>query len=161
MDTYYPDIEPAVLVQVKVAFAAMTNDPLWLERNECPYDEDVAEALRSLYAAGRARETGSGGGRPAAPELLVEGPAKWENLEGELLQIYNELRAFTKLLDTTDKDQLAGFRTATSLLDKIVGLGERAKNIRAVSEFQSAVITCFDQVLTPEQRTQAMGILGA
>jgi hypothetical protein len=173
-ERFYPDIEALgvdVLMPVRVAIEQMCDDPLWLERPECPYGTDVSEALRALMTVVRKRfreaAGGAGGGgagvSPRAPRTANGN--KWEELQAEAAALYEELAVFKRDADAMGdggmdvKEKLAYFRTATQLLDKLVALGERAANLRRVSDFQERVLRVFDVVLTPAQRTQAQGIL--
>lgn len=151
MKTFYPNFEPMSLLPVKIAFEAMGNDPLWLERPECNYDPDTIETLRELFASKHMVK--------ALTQVISNTPRKWDELGDELVNLFNELRGWQSTVNPDDKEQLAGFRTAVALLDKIVSLGERAKNIKAVSDFHNKVVRVFDQILTPEQRTTAMEML--
>jgi hypothetical protein len=165
-ETYYPELEPGGLLPVRIIFTALLADPLWLERPACPYEPQLCEEIRDLWIKVRARKETSSAAAPR-DVTIRSGITQWDDLGTELLNLYNELRTFSSTGAGDDegggldaKEQLAFFRTATSLMDKLVGLGERTHNIKSVSQFQAAVLNVFEQVLTPEQRTQAMELLG-
>ena len=154
-NSYYPELDVGNLLPLKVVFGSMANDPLWLERAECPYDVDQVEALREMWLAFRVR------GEKVAREPVEETGDKWGDLEAELNQLYHDLRTYSGTVEEGDaKEKMAYFRTATSLLDKMVGLSERAHNVKSVSDFQARVIAVFDEILSGEQRTRAMEMLG-
>jgi hypothetical protein len=48
------------------------------------------------------------------------------------------------------------FRTATSLLEKIVGINERAVGLKHIHDFQQGVLAIFDDELKADQRTRVM-----
>ena len=136
----------------------MADDPLWLDRPQCPYDEETAEVLRALWIEVRGRREKKAEPRERKP--LGEGASKWAELASEAEELFQELREFRDSVPIEDtKDRLAYYRTATVLLDKMVALGERSLNLRNVSEFQERVVSVFDQVMTPEQRTRATEML--
>lgn len=165
-NSYYPEIEPGALLPVSLLFQNLLNDPLWLERPACPYETEVKEAIRDLWIMVRQRPSTNVASATSA--AISDGESQWSDVAVELRTLFNDLKTFSASGVDIDsgasgldpKEQMAYFRTATSLLDKIVSLGERANNIKAVSEFQSSVIKCFDEVLSPEQRTRMMEILG-
>lgn len=151
-NAYYPEIDVGLMLPLKVALGSMANDPLWLERAECPYDEETREELGKLFLAFRAKSEVAS----AAVEFVASGD-KWGDLENELTALFTELRTYSNNIPDGDaKEKMAYFRTATSLLDKITGLAERAHNVRSVSQFTSKVISIFDDILSPEQRTLAI-----
>lgn len=151
---YYPDFDPSWLLPVRLAFESMTADPLWLEREDCPYDGATIEALRGLWAKFRAK--------PEAVETarsnLASASDKWTQLSDEMFSLFDELKNFSArdIAEDDVKEKMAYFRTATALLEKITGLAERAHNVKTVSDFRSRILQVFDEILTPEQRTSAM-----
>lgn len=164
MDRYYPDLESLGLdffLPMRVLIQQMINDPLYLERPECPYGDDTREALRQLElmwkVAGRAREAK---GRERVREERT-GVEKYEELTREAQDLYADLVELRSTIETEGdvKEKLAFFRTATALLDKLVALGERSANLKNISEYQARVLTVFEQVMDGEQRTRAMRVL--
>jgi len=157
-NNFYPDFEPGILMPLKLVFESLRGDPLWLERSACPYDDDTRKFLRDMWiefrAAGRGTET-------VSKKVGKGGGDKWEDLGDELMEIFSQIKAHSEGLGVEDvKERMTTFRTATALLDKIVGLGERVANVKAVSDFQARVMAVFDEILTPDQRTRALEKLG-
>ena len=151
---YPPEIDTGLLLPIRCVFDGMLNDPLWLERRQCPYDTETVDALRDLWVTFRASKEIV---VPTAVTSINDGENKWDNIETELTSLYDDLRNHSKTMTLDDaKEKMAYFRTATSLLDKITSIGERVQNVKAVSDFQARVMMIFDEVLTPEQRTTAM-----
>jgi hypothetical protein len=159
-NTFYPQFDADMLLPIKLALTSISEDPLWLERPDCPYEKEVSELLWAMWLTFRTkprqtREVSSGEGGAGENAIGVED--KWRNVADELTELFNGLKeAKEDTLDMEVKEKLNYYRVATSLLEKITGLGERAMNVRAVSEFQAKVLSVFDEVLTPEQRTRAM-----
>jgi hypothetical protein len=156
---YYPEIDAGALMPIRCVFQEMRNDPLWLERRGCPYDSETIEALKELFVQVRApRETAA----DDEDDDALEGSDKWDSIDKELTSLFKELRNYAKDLDKEQdqKDKMAYFRTATSLLDKITSIGERVQNVKAVSDYTSRVLVVFDEILNPEQRTLAIAKLG-
>lgn len=149
---YYPEFDAGWLLPLRLVFESMQGDPLWLERQECPYDTEMTAALRDLWTKFRAKaET------KAVKSNLANADDKWTQLSEEMTNLFDELKNFSSDISIDDvKEQMAYFRTATSLLDKITGLAERIHNVKTVSDFRGRVLQVFDEVLTPEQRTIAM-----
>ena len=153
-NTYYPEVDPTWFLPLRVIFTALQGDPLWLERPECPYDEETCSAIREVWLQQRGERT-ERATRTAKP--LGDSEDRWTQLEEELTTLYDELRNFQSGVSIDDaKEHMAVFRTATSLLDKLVGLSERANNVKSVSEFRARVLGVFDEILTPDQRSTAM-----
>ena len=154
MSNYYPNMDSVVLFPTKLVLGSMLNDPLWLDRAECPYDTETKDELRTLFSQLRAP------GKTVRAEVARSGD-RMTDLSDDLDTLFNDLREFSGHITEGDtKEWMAYYRTATSLLDKITGLSERALNVKAVSDFQAKVIAVFDDILTPELRTLAMEKLG-
>lgn len=87
----------------------------------------------------------------------VEELGKWGRLEKESNNLFKMLTDFSgKLNEKDNTETMAYFRTATSLLDKIVGIQERAANLKQISMFHDTVLSIMDDVLEPGQRTAVM-----
>jgi hypothetical protein len=158
VDRYYPDIEalgPNFLLPLQVVCEQMANDPLWLERRDCPYGDETKAKLRACLS------TPKGPREPLAVVApLPEGTDKWDVLTREAEDLYREMSQLKmQLVGAETRDQLSFYRTATVLLEKLVALGERSANLRQISDFQTKVLRVFDAVMTPEQRTRATELL--
>lgn len=157
--SFYPDLDQRMLLPLKVFLQGMQNDPLFLDRPECPYDDDLRASLRDFWLKFRVVTAAERVPTAAAP-MVEDGEAKWDSVGAALHSIYKELADFSSAIPESDvKERMAYFRTATALLEKITSLGERTANVREVSQFKALVLQVFDQVLTPDQRTTAMELL--
>lgn len=154
MNTYYPQIDLDQLLPIKVVLTSISDDPLWLERPECPYDKDTREALWTMWLTFRAKPSK----KTETISVVKTDEDKWTDVANELNTLFEDLKNAASETEALPdlKEKLNYFRVATSLIEKIVGLGERASNVREVSAFQAKVLAVFDEVLTPEQRTRAM-----
>ena len=151
---YYPEITPGMLIPVHLVLDIMADDPLALERPTCKYPPEVVASLKALWAKLQTVPD-------AVPEVVPiagrESVNRIDALDDELTKLLDSLRGLALRLDPEDtKEQLNYFRTATSLIGKLTELQERMANVKAVGEFHAKVISVFDDVLTPEQRTQAL-----
>ena len=134
----------------------MQDDPLWLERPDCPYDAPLRESLEAMWLSVRPRKVEVA---PSAVER-AEGTDKWSALAEDAENLFADLMAMKGTLDGDDvKEQLAFYKTVTSVMDKLITLSERASNLKQVGDFQARVVAVFDAVLTPEQRTTAMRMM--
>ena len=162
MDRYYPDISslgPEFIIPLRVIAQQMLDDPLYLDRGECPYGAEEKAALAEAIGDWKRLAARDLATTAEAPIPLAEGADKWEALAQEAENLFVELRAAKPILTDDPKDKLSFYRTATQLLDKLVTLGERSEKLRQIDEFRGRVLAVFDQVLSPEQRTQATRIL--
>lgn len=152
VSNYYPDVTLANLLPVHVIIDRMIDDPLALERPACSYPAEVVASLRSLWAKMKDKP---GGVRE--PREVADGT---QSLDEELTTLLSDLRSLSVRIAPDDtKDQLNYFRTATALIAKLTDLQERAANVKQIMQFHKRVLGVFDEVLTPEQRTQALRAL--
>jgi len=141
--TFYPDIDEEALWAIDVIRQHLEQDADYLL--DSPYSTKARESLAKLT-----RE------RKKAAPTVVEG-SKWEILEAETQGLYRELKETSENLSIDDhSERMSYFRTATSLLDKLVGLQERAMGLKKVHAFQQTVLDIMEDVLEPGQRTEVM-----
>jgi hypothetical protein len=143
----YPIIDPKSLIPLRIIQAELTKNPEYLDHEDCPYPADLKAFLRvfaSLVVPVGARK----------PFLGLHGD-KWAILESEANKLYDDLRNFSDEIGRGDvAERMSYFRTATSLLEKIVGINERAVGLKHIHDFQQTVLAVFEEELTADQRTR-------
>ena len=84
----------------------------------------------------------------------IEGESKWDRLDRESRELFEDLKGFRSNLGGIDDaaETMSFFRTATSLLEKLVSLQERAQNLKRVHAFHEAVLSIMEDVLDADQR---------
>ncbi len=138
----FPDLNE----QLGLVFDLMKADPGYLDDPDCPYTDETRDFLAKWVE------------KPAGETL--EPKDKWEKLERETQRLYDELKDSKDNLSIEDHaERMSYFRTATSLLDKLVGLQERAVGLRAIGEFHQTVLDIMEEVLDAGQRTEVMNRL--
>lgn len=156
MSFFYPKIDPESVRNIKIAAALAKEHPSYFLESD--YPASVEELIKQVVGA---KTTGKSDGLRGEYQDDVfsiqkagEKDTKWDTLIRESEDLYNKLkRAGTGL---TEGDEMSYFRTATSLLEKIVSLQERAMGLKQVHEFQQKVLEIMENSLSPTQRTQVM-----
>jgi hypothetical protein len=83
------------------------------------------------------------------------------DLETEITELYKEVNDFKpSTLDEDREAQQQYLKLKAGLISKIVDLKERTMNLRTLKNFQDRVLLAVDKVMTAEQRTEFMKILG-
>lgn len=83
------------------------------------------------------------------------------SLEDEITTLYKEVNDFKPTILSDDRDaQQQYLKLKASLIGKLVDLKERTWNLRSIKSFQDKILLAVDKVLTAEQRTEFMKILG-
>lgn len=132
-DTFYPEIDPWPL---QVISENLRENPMYLEDPECPYSDDVKRFFRDRV------ETAS--------EVTLEDL----DLEEETLGLYRDIKESRENFNTDDHaERNSYFRTATTLLEKLLVMQERATNVRQVSRFYEVVLGTLERYLEPDQIT--------
>jgi len=135
----FPDLND----ELGLALQLLEQDPGLLNDPECPYSADTRVVLAGLQ-----------GGKAEVAETPRD---KWEKLERETGRLYDELKDSKDNLSIEDHaERMSYFRTATSLLDKLVGLQERAVGLKAIGTFHQTVLDIMEDILDPGQRTDVM-----
>lgn len=147
--SFYPDLDDAMILPVKAALHLIEQNPGYLDGEDCPFSESVKEFLSTLVS----RDVNL----PREPNFLEKSDDKWGTLEAETADIYTQLKEFGSNLKQEDvSERLQFFKTATTLLEKIVSLNERALGLKNLHEFQTTVLKILDEVMSAEQRTDVM-----
>lgn len=141
--TFYPDLNQ----ELDVALDLAKQDENYLLSPECPYSEKTKVVFTLLVDEVEVDEDDGD-------------DSKWSKLERETQRLYKDLKKTSKELTGDDHaEKMSYFRTATSLLDKIVGLQERAVGLKQISVFQQTVIDIMEDVCDAGQRTEVMARL--
>lgn len=76
------------------------------------------------------------------------------DVEAELKSLYTGLKNAKPNMD--DSDQMSYYRTSTALLEKLLGLQEKARNIKAMSDHHRTVLNFMEEVCSPTQVEEFM-----
>lgn len=165
-DYLYPDVSVQNLRFVEVMRRLHKEHPDYFTNQRCPYPNEVERYFRSWFdtsvrPAGRpaGRDMGADYGDsydPRADALL--GEDKWDALYREVVELYASLKN-AKPSAGDSSESMAYFRTATGLLDKLVGHQERCLGIKQVAEFHKVVLDIMEGVLSEDQRNKVMSLL--
>lgn len=144
-DIFYPPLPDRAVWAVDIILQNAQEDPEYLEFS--PYTAEEIETLQKL----------SNGVLEAEDLEELTGEDKWARLERESNTLFKALTMAGKDLQTADQAQkMAYFRTATSLLDKIVGIQERTANLKQIHKFHNTVLAVMEDTLEPGQRTAVL-----
>lgn len=136
----FPDLN----TELPLALELFEADRNVLDDDDCPYSMETRLLLLKLLVKG-----------DVVAEVTPRD--KWEKLEQETQALYDDLKESKDNLTTEDHaERMSYFRTATSLLDKLVGLQERAVGLKAIGTFHQVVLDIMEDVLDPGQRTEVM-----
>lgn len=149
----YPIIEDGAAWRVELILMKMKEDPEFLLDPECPYTEDDRQALARMVDA-----------MPVGDEDIEfedfefdEDGNKWDRLESQTQKLFKSLLKEQNNLNVKDNsEKMSFFRTATSLLDKLVGIQERAANLKQIHLFHDTVMRIMEDNLDAGQRTAVM-----
>jgi hypothetical protein len=145
----YPRITDDMLMPFQVVMRHLKADPKYLEHSDCPYSSKIKQFLtKRAVDLAEIEEKSS---------IFDGNDSKFDVIEAESAALYQKLKTFGANLNETDvSEQGQYFRVATSLLEKIVSINERAANLRNTQQFQSAILTVIEDTLDPTQRTAVM-----
>lgn len=144
---FFPPLDSSAIWGLTVILTQLKADPLYFQDEDCPYPSELV----ALFVT-----------KVEAEVPLPVATDKWSQLEQESRTLYDALiLEGATLTDRDSAEKMAYFRTATSLLEKMVGIQERAVNIKQIHQFHSAVLEVIEHVLDPGQRTTVMAGLKA
>jgi hypothetical protein len=136
-------IFPDLNAELGLALQLFEQEPGLLSDPDCPYAAETVATLKKMTKG-------------------VDGPVetprdKWDRLERETQALFDELKDSKDNLSIEDHaERMSYFRTATSLMDKLVGLQERAVGLKAIGLFHQTVLDIMEDILDAGQRTEVM-----
>jgi 23S rRNA maturation mini-RNase III len=145
-DFYYPELDTKTIKHLPILQKLSQDHPsYWLT---APYAGDVQLILEGLLKEKKVVHE-------ATPSAQSEDQDNWEFLYEESKTLYTNLKnAAVGNMETSEK--MAYFRTATSLMEKLLGMQERANNLKQVSDFYQLILDIMEGELVGDQRTRVM-----
>jgi hypothetical protein len=157
-DYHYPDLTDHATWAVKTILTLASEDVLYLRSPDCPYDAQFKNIIDRAIAFGNGsrEEKEESTEKPPVSAPVSEDEID-STLAGDLHSVFTELKAYGKTIGQSDQtERMAYFRTATSLLERLVNARERALGVKQIKDFQDTVLTIMEEVLSPDQRTDVM-----
>jgi hypothetical protein len=171
---FYPQINLGALAGVAAIKQQIEAREDYLTADDCPYDQDTRDQLTKLLApkivevpvekiverivekkvevvSKAAEGAGKRGPKVKGSGVDMDGVAKEvQDIRDELKQ----LKLDSKALQTADKIQI--IKTRATLVEKLIGMDEKANNQRKVGTFMSTVLTILDDLMPEEGRQEFM-----
>lgn len=126
--------------------------------DDAPYPEAVERYFRGWFDTPLS-EDGSSGHVDARVAALT-GDDKYDQLYVEVVDLYNSLRN-AKPSGGDSAESMSYYRTTTGLIDKLITHQERCLGLKKIHEFHTTVLDIMENVLTPDQRNEAIARLKA
>lgn len=152
MDYHFPSIPNDIAAQFGLMLMIAKDKPDYFDAPNCPYPDNLKALLKELTAP-----------KPIlAPVISTDSDPvlpedKWVMLEREAKKVFDDLKASYPDIKVQDvAERMSFFRTASSLLEKLVGLQERAVGLKQMSEFQNMIIQFLDEICDNNQKTILM-----
>lgn len=158
-ERHYPEITDHAAWALKTILTLASEDVMYLRDPDCPYDAQIKNIFDRAIAHQRLVERAEGEDKqeekPPAPPVSEEEIDA--TLASDLHSVFVELKDYGKRIAVGDQtEKMAYFRTATSLLERLVNARERALGVKQIKDFQDTVLNIMEEVLTPDQRTDVM-----
>jgi hypothetical protein len=153
-DHHFPDFTDHSEWTVKLIFKLALEDETYLTDKTCPYSTGfktiIASAVKGLSTNAEVKQ-------PEVPVGPITEDMIDSNLDVDLYQVFSDLKTYGKTISQSDQtERMAYFRTATSLLERLVTARERALGIKQIRDFQDTVLTIMEETMNPDQRTRVM-----
>lgn len=164
MSVKLPSFTPKAKTTIQELSQVLMQNPDILHASSCPYDTNLISAINLIMVIGATRAD------PEEMQKLVKsqnvGSMDAEELneeidiERESKLLFNKLKQKMQTLDKMENnEQMQVFRTATSLLDKLLAANEKASNIKKFDAFKRYIIDSMDRYLTAKQKTEFVEIM--
>ncbi|ASV43957.1 hypothetical protein [Pseudoalteromonas phage KB12-38] len=171
MSVIYPTFTPKAQDSLILLQQILLKNPDALTSPDCPYPKKLKDALNIILVIGATRSD------PEKVQQLLnaqtpneDANAKAEqdealldeeiNIDKESKRLYNKIKGKMDNLERMEtSEQLQLFRTATTLLEKLLNVNERASNIEKFENFKRFIIEAMDRYLTPAQKTEFVDLI--
>lgn len=148
--SYYPELSDTMVWQMTViAKHIRDSGPEYLQNS--PYPPEI----KAIFGLVVSIESQVG-----ELEQTIDGM----DVRAELERLYKNLdETWSKLSagNADNAEKMAYFRVATTMLEKLVALQERANNVRAIGQFHATVLAVLDECLDPSAVAKVRARLSA
>lgn len=143
MSRVFPEMSDEVMKFLWLIKGNMEKDPEYLSSSS--YPSWIKEMLtKPAPMGGKLRKSEDG-----------------NELEEEIIQLYNDMNLFGGKLDIEDAAQkMAYYRTRASLLERLLSMRQEAFTLKKMQEFRSKVMRSMEELLDEDQRIRFIDILG-
>lgn len=144
--SHFPPISPESLTPFN---AILAQGPEVLEDPTCPYPDETKRFLKKLF----------GDQQPQYRDTEFD----VDEIGLEVANVYESVRRAGDdvRVNSDPKDKVAILKMQAGLLEKMVNMKEQVRNLKWMSQFQSAVTNWIDENLTPAQRSEFISHLGS
>jgi len=145
----FPRLEPSLGLQLKAIALQMEVDPGYLADERCPYPAELREQLRRLVS----REAVVA----SVEATFSEGQTQTEATDSLIEEIQAAINLMKKITTEMDRDgadvkeRMDWLKNYGNLVDRYLGLKEKAQGSKAMIEFQRIVLTAMEQVMSKDQ----------
>jgi hypothetical protein len=153
-DYHYPELTEHAQWAFKTVVTLARENSDYLKSPDCPYDDALKKLIQDSIWMRLDTSEDTEGGEKSIPISEDEIDS---TLAEDLYAVFQELKNYGKTIGKSDQaEKMAYFRTATSLLERLVTARERAMGVKQVKDFQDTVLTVMEDTLSPAQRTEVM-----
>jgi len=144
-DFFYPNLDAPTVKNLLVVKQLVDEHPSYFL--ESPYPQALEADLLRLFKYTRHTVTMP---RDVQTEEDLD-------VETELVTLFRNLKLAKP--NATDGDQMAYYRTATALMERLLNLQDKAKNIKTMGEHHDLVLRFMEEICSPTQVEEFMSRL--
>lgn len=157
-DFHYPHIDELVGWALHTVITLASEDSEYLKDPQCPYDDKIKRVINDVISF---REGSITPPKESTEEKKPSTPISEDEIDStlavDLYTVFSELKSYGKTIGASDQsERMAYFRTATSLLERLVNARERALGVKQIKDFQDTVLAIMEDTLSIDQRTEVM-----
>lgn len=141
-DFFYPNLDAPTVKNLLVVKQLVDEHPSYFL--ESPYPQALEADLLRLFKYTRHTVT--------EPRHNVNDEEL--DVESELIVLFRSLKQAKP--NATDGDQMAYYRTATALMERLLNLQDKAKNMKTMGEHHDMVLQFMSEICSPTQIEEFM-----
>lgn len=149
-DRVFPNLPQTLGFSLEAIRQQMEVDPGFLTDQACPYPDQLKGFLRKLVSSNRPE------GDPSE-DIFKEGQGlddEADSLIREVKTAINSMKRLQRDMESSDDigERLQFLKNYSSLMDRYLGIQEKAHGLKQMYEFQRLVIEVMEQVLDKDAR---------
>lgn len=147
----YPPVTMDRLLPLVAVKRELDRNPNYLDTS--PWSQEVRKLLRDLFLV-----------EDSAPLAVVDDwnasdPEAWDDVATKARQLYAELEKAQLEAETGEVVQI--IKAKAGLLERLIAVGDKSMGHKKVAEFTRTMHAIMEEVLTPDQRTRVIEMMGS
>lgn len=147
--SHYPPLPASLTTQLEAVAIFLEQEPGYLLNPACPYPEKLKGLLRRMVGPAQVQESGG------VFDPGQDGGAQLDSFMEEVQATINSMKTLAKDMEGPSidiSDKMTFLKNYAPLLERFLGMKEKAQGLKQMYDFQQVVIRTMEEVLDKDGR---------